>query len=128
MNRSIIILILFTTCSILIIGCSNKESNQKAQDYVVQDSLVIIYKGIDSMNVLEILLRNHDVHTVSSGMGTFVRGIDSIENSSEAFWLYSVNDTIADRAADNYMTKTGDIIKWHYRFINQPDNLSDSVK
>lgn len=121
-------LILVTACLISISSCSQKETMQKTLDYAVQDSLVIIYDGIDSMNVLEILMRNHDVNTVSSAMGIFVRGIDSIENSSEAFWLYSVNDTVADRAADNYMTKAGDIVKWHYRFINQLDSLSDSVE
>lgn len=119
---SIIIFIL------LVMGCSETEIQQKTQDYVIQDSLIIKYHGIDSMNVLEILLMNHDVNMVESGMGTFVKGIDSVENSTKAFWLYSVNDTIGDRSADNFITKNGDIVKWHYRFINQPDSVSDSLK
>jgi hypothetical protein len=115
-------------CLITINNCSKKEIETNTKDFIVQDSLVIIYNGVDSMNVLEILLENHDVNMVSSGLGTFVKGIDNIENSSKAFWLYSVNDTIADRAADNYMTNNNDIVKWHYRLINQPDSMSDSVQ
>ena len=124
-----ITLIALVMISLLTVSnCTKNETEQKTQDFVVQDSLIIINYGVDSMNVLEILQQNHDVNTVSSGLGTFVKGIDNIENSSEAFWLYSVNDTIADRAADNFITKSGNVIKWHYRLINQPDSLSDSVQ
>ena len=127
--KPFIALIVFVLFSLLMVSnCTKSELEQKTQDFVVQDSLIIINYGVDSMNVLEILQQNHDVNTVSSGLGTFVKGIDNIENSSEAFWLYSVNDTIADRAADNFVTKSGDVIKWHYRLINQPDSLSDSVQ
>jgi hypothetical protein len=112
----------------MISNCTQSEFEQKTQDFIVQDSLAILNYGVDSMNVLEILQQNHDVITVSSAMGTFVKGIDSIENSSKAFWLYSVNDTIADRASDNFITKKGDVIKWHYRLIGQPDSPSDSVQ
>ena len=124
-----ITLIALVMISLLTVSnCTKNETEQKTQDFVVQDSLIIINYGVDSMNVLEILQQNHDVNTVSSGLGTFVKGIDNIENSSEAFWLYSVNDTIGDRASDNFITKSGDVIKWHYRLIKQPDSLSDSVQ
>ncbi|MBU0983463.1 MAG: DUF4430 domain-containing protein, partial [candidate division Zixibacteria bacterium] len=31
------------------------------------------------------------------------------------FWVYSVNDTMAQTACDKYVTSTGDRIVWHYR-------------
>jgi hypothetical protein len=123
---ALIALVMFSLLTVS--NCTKNELEQKTQDFVIQDSLIIINYGVDSMNVLEILQQNHDVNTVSSGLGTFVKGIDNIENSAEAFWLYSVNDTIGDRASDSFITKSGDVIKWHYRLINQPDRLSDSVQ
>ncbi|MFQ5453404.1 MAG: DUF4430 domain-containing protein [Candidatus Zixiibacteriota bacterium] len=109
--------------SILVLSnCSSDYTQPKHKNGIIPttqtklaDSLVIELDGVDSLSVFEILKANHRVEYTSSLMGIFVSAIDSIENSSNLFWLYSVNDSMAQVSCDKYITKTGDKIKWHFR-------------
>ena len=45
--------------------------------------------------------------------------IDSIENSAGAYWIYSVNDSVPQVACDKYVTKNGDVVKWHFQKMRE---------
>jgi hypothetical protein len=85
----------------------------------VRDSLVIELAGRDSVSVFDLLLADHEVDHYATAMGAFVRAIDSLENSSTACWIYTVNDSMADIASDRYITTDSDSVKWHYRIIDR---------
>ena len=82
-----------------------------------RDSLVIELVGRDSVSVFDLLTAEHKVDHYATAMGAFVRAIDSVENSSAACWIYTVNDTMVDVASDCYVTVDSDLVKWHYRII-----------
>jgi hypothetical protein len=82
---------------------------------VPYDSVVIELIGIDSQTVFDLLKSSHQVEYKSSALGVFVTAIDSIENSSGICWVYSVNDSLPKVASDKYITKNGDVVKWHFR-------------
>ncbi len=123
MNRGLRILAFFLLF-VALIGCSRKTSKQQVKDASEQDStllqsgndsLVIELIGEDSLSVFEILKMNHEVEYKSSLVGVFVTAIDSVRNSRTAFWVYSVNDSMPQVGCDRYVTKSGDVIKWHFR-------------
>lgn len=102
------------------LGCSKKEQAQpnSGRDTTASasaDSLVIDLTGQDSVTVFDLLARSHQVESRSTALGKFVVGIDSVANSSLASWLYSVNDTMPQVAADKLVTRTGDRVTWHFR-------------
>jgi len=99
-------------------GCPNKGEKEKAAATDVspdRDSVVLVMLGTDSLTVLEILKQSHSVDFKSSSMGVFVRAIDSVEQSSAAYWLYSVNGEMPKTACDKYIVSAGDTIRWHLR-------------
>lgn len=83
------------------------------------DSVVIELAGIDSQTVFDLLKGGHEVEYKSSAMGIFVTAIDSIENSTSAYWIYSVNDSVPQVACDKYITKNGDLVKWHFQKMRE---------
>ena len=82
-----------------------------------RDSVVVELTGGGYLSVLELLERTHKVDYKSSSMGIFVTGIDSVENSSDHFWMYSVNDTMPKIACDRLITRQGDQVRWHFRAV-----------
>lgn len=124
---SLFILLIFLVLLFLPNACTKektaldkkqKELNTTPLDNFT-DSLVIELKGEDSSSVFDILKARHKVKYFSSAMGIFVTAIDSLKNTPRLFWVYSVNDSMAKIACDKYITKTGDKIKWHYRYLKQ---------
>ena len=101
----------------LLVGCS-KDSDSEAtyggQD-TAEDSVVIELAGIDSVSAFDLLRRDHEVDYRSTALGVFVTAVDSFETSRTAFWIYTVNDSMLDMAADKAITADGDRVKWHYR-------------
>ncbi|MDZ4723812.1 MAG: DUF4430 domain-containing protein [candidate division Zixibacteria bacterium] len=108
---------------ILSIGCKEKDQAAPAltPDTTTQaeterpksrDSVVVMLVGVDSTTVLELLDRDHDLRYKSTSMGAFVEAIDSIEQSSNAFWMYSVNDSMIPMASDKRYITTGDTVRW----------------
>jgi len=98
---------------VLLAGCG-ADADNTGSTVAMYDSLVIKLDGIDSVSVFDLLTENHRVDYISTGMGVFIKAIDSIENGSGVYWLYSVNDTTAQIAADRYITSDGDRIRWHF--------------
>lgn len=83
------------------------------------DSLVIEMSGQDSLSVFDILRAHHQVDYFSTAAGVFVRAIDSLGGGSQTYWVYSVNDSMAQVASDRYITRDGDLIRWHFRCLEQ---------
>ncbi len=112
--------IFFIICLVvaIVISCSQKEIAQRESSETEQispDSLVIELTGQNGKSVLDLLIENHYVDYNESSMGVFIKAIDSVANGSQAFWLYSVNDIMAQTSSDKYITNDSDLIKWHYR-------------
>jgi len=110
--ESKIYLLLILFC--FITGCGGDYAG-KADSGTDIDSMTIVLTGQRDRSVLEITMENHDVGYIESSTGAFVRRIDSVENKGRYGWVYSVNDTPGQTAADKYMTSDSDIIKWHFR-------------
>lgn len=130
-------LIISVFCLLILFGCGSKKESEKTDEIPkeTRDSLIIEMAGADSLTVLEQLEARHEIVSVPSAMGTFVKAIDNVENSRHVFWFYSVNDEMADIAADKYITRKGDVIKWHFRYIGteneepqEIDTLTDSME
>lgn len=142
MKNTRIMLILFTFLIITIISCGKKAEDAKDTSAVdttesvdksgleTKDSVVISLAGIDGKNALEVLKSSHEVAEVSSAMGTFVKGIDGIENSTNTFWFFSINGEMADRAADRIMTTSQDSVFWYFRQVGSQSGSDeyDSVQ
>ena len=121
--RTIGIHMALTLCTLLL-SCGQTEKGPKSEPQSTQgapprDSLTIALAGADSTTVFELLTQNYDVDYQSSAMGIFVKGIDSIYADDQYFWVYSVNDTMAQTAADRYVTSDSDRVLWHFRRLGQ---------
>lgn len=109
---------------LLLVGCGQSEHKaesdpQSTPGSTPTDSLTIELAGRDSMSVFQLLAQRHFVDAKFTNQGVFVQGIDSVFSNSEFFWVYSVNDTMAQVAADKNPTRTGDRVVWHFRRIGQ---------
>ena len=118
--------------SILVIsyaGCAKESSTPKvepadstaAQTTLPEnrDSVTVELVGADSVTVFDLLKAGHKVDFLNTSGGVFVKGIDSINNGTSTFWVYSVNDTTPKVAADLMYTKAGDKIVWHFRKMKE---------
>ena len=113
--------IIILTVILIISGCSRKDQGEKTQsettttEKIYADSMVIELEGVDSLSVFEVLQAGHEVDYKATAMGVFIQAIDSIGGDSDYFWIYAVNDSVAQIACDKYITGGGDRIKWMYR-------------
>ncbi|MDH4157302.1 MAG: DUF4430 domain-containing protein [candidate division Zixibacteria bacterium] len=110
----------------LVLSCGQGQSPDADQPSggesaapAVHDSLVVELIGKDSVSVFDLLRADHEVNHYVTAMGVFVRAIDSVENSSTACWIYTVNDSMIDLASNHYITADSDLVKWHYRIISR---------
>ena len=121
-NHTVIILgllAILSTCS------SRQQADKQESDTVVQtsgqpeDSLVIELSGMDSLSVLELLQREHDVKYRSTAAGAFVTSVGPATSSAEYFWLFSVNDSFPAVACDRCMISENDRVRWHFRRVGR---------
>jgi hypothetical protein len=114
------------TIGMMLAGCSQSKDAQSADssgrlDSLAtgqpEDSIVIWLVGTDSATAFHLLLQSHRVDYSATAGGVFVRGIDTVSNSSDFFWIYSVNDSVPQVACDRYHVSDGDTVRWHYRRV-----------
>lgn len=111
----------------LVVGCIERREkaygdagqDQDTTQAFSRDSLVIELTGVDSMTVFDLLQAGHQVHFQNSAMGVFIESIDSIGYAERIYWVYSVNDSMGQVACDQYVTREGDRIKWHFRKMGE---------
>jgi hypothetical protein len=107
-------LLLFLFSAALFVACGSSSDMDQTQG-AVADSVTVALSGVDSVSVFDLLKKNHTVDYHSTMAGVFVTGIDSVENSQRAYWIYTVNDTTPQVAADKMLTRDGDRVIWHLR-------------
>ncbi len=115
-----VVVLLLLHCTL---SCNNSTEKAQLQPVSAADSASVSYidsislefTGEDSLTVLQLLEKKHQVQKKSSALGIFITGIDSIENRAGFYWMYSVNDSMGDIACDKYVTKPGDKVRWVYR-------------
>ncbi|SYZ74517.1 exported hypothetical protein [Candidatus Zixiibacteriota bacterium] len=96
-------------------GCGKRRFHDKGAKAAPTDSLVVTVKGENGTSVFDLTARDHKIDYIETSSGIFIKGIDSVESNFQYGWLYSVNDSVAQVAADKYLTSDGDTIKWHFR-------------
>jgi len=104
--------------AIFVTGCGSDKTGGGAKTAALSDktdSLTIELDGRDAMSVLDLTAEKHEVETHESPMGTFVKAIDSVGSGDGYWWLFTINDSTINTACDKYITKKGDVIKWHFK-------------
>lgn len=120
-KNSILICMVIIALFVVFAGCgkkvekTNQSPDQSQHPTEMKDSVTIVTVGVDSLNVLEVLKADHEVNEVSSAMGTFVKGVDGVENNMYTFWFFEINGEMASKAADKIMTSASDTVKWYFR-------------
>ncbi len=111
------ITLLATAILLLLVSCGKQQESKEpaTETPAYTDSLVIELAGFDGKSVLDVTEQNHTVAYTKSAMGAFVKAIDSVENGGGYWWLFVVNDSIAQIACDKYVTADGDKITWYFR-------------
>jgi hypothetical protein len=104
----------------VLVSCGGQQKDTSSDSgklglSAARDSVVIALAGEDSLSVLELLQRDHEVAIKSSVMGRFVTAVDSLESSASVFWVYTVNDSSPAIACDRFFTSDGDTVRWHFR-------------
>lgn len=94
------------------IARQNRTSNETEKSVASVQS--VRYDGEDGKNALELLKSKAEIQTQDSSIGVFVVAINGVENSDRQYWMFYVNDALADSAADQYVTKNDDKIEWRY--------------
>jgi hypothetical protein len=89
------------------VNAPTTSTTQTAQNQSVS------YEGQDGRNALDLLKVFHDVETKDTAYGAQVMGIDGNHpDESNSYWAFYVNGKLADKGADQYVTKNGDQIEW----------------
>mgnify|MGYP001057667523 CR=1 FL=1 len=92
-----------TICATIVcmVGCNSADdaADTSAATLDPADSLVLVMVAEDTSTALELLAANYEVSSHSTTMGVFVKAIDSLEGGGNAFWVFSVNDTMPQVAA-----------------------------
>jgi len=95
---------------------ANGASKPFSEAQVEQINLKVVeLTGVQGKSVLDLLKDKTAVEYSDSASGAFITSINDIKNTDKEFWLYSVNGVDATVAADKYITKDGDQIKWEYK-------------
>jgi hypothetical protein len=110
-----VVLILIVIVAASFAGCGSGDTNQP-QDSAA-DSVSVVLSGVDSVSVFDLLKENHAVDYRSTMAGVFVTGIDSVNNCRQAYWIYTINDTTPQVAADKMLTRDGNRVVWHFRKV-----------
>ncbi|MBX4204907.1 MAG: DUF4430 domain-containing protein [Candidatus Doudnabacteria bacterium] len=72
----------------------------------------VTYDGQDGRNALDLLKVFHQVDTKDTSYGPMIIGIDGVKPDSSHYWGFYVDGKLADRGADQYITKNGEHIEW----------------
>jgi len=91
----------------------NQKNAQTASEKIAGEQIVS-YDGVNGKNALEILKSTADIRTEETVIGVFVTKINGIENDNEHYWMFYVNNELANVSADQYQTNDTDKVQWRY--------------
>jgi hypothetical protein len=122
-------LLLIVFCHLLLFGCSSKSNDAtkppnlpdttRPATAIDRDSLFYKLVAEDSTTVFDLTVKKYFVEYETTTGGNFVYSINSIDQGNDYFWVYAVNDTMGQVAANNRKIGPGDRIVWHYRLITR---------
>lgn len=114
-----ILVISFTLIALasILSGCSLKSASNDTSLSEVSQSKIINLNGEEGKSVYDLLKAQNQVEASDSSFGVMIKSINGLASNDKEFWLYSVNGTPAEVAADKYISKTGDQIVWEYKGI-----------
>ena len=125
--RPALLIVLFS--QLLFVGCGSKskeadKSSTQADttrpvSAIERDSLFYQFVAEDSTTVFDLTVKNCYVEYDATSGGNFVHSIDSVDEGNDYFWVYAVNDTMGQVAANNRKIGPGDRVVWHYRLITR---------
>lgn len=98
---------------------SNLSDTTKPATAIDRDSLFYKLVAEDSTTVFDLTVKKYFVEYETTTGGNFVYSINSIDQGNDYFWVYAVNDTMGQVAANNRKIGPGDRIVWHYRLITR---------
>jgi hypothetical protein len=114
---------------ILISGCSSdtkKPSQINTQSNIAppataidRDSLFYGMSAKDSTTVFDLTVKNYAVEYDKMGDDYFVFSVNTVNQGDDYFWVYAVNDTMGNMAANKRKIGPGDRVVWHYRLITR---------
>lgn len=90
-----------------------------SQQNTSQIGQTIAYEGQNGQSVLDLLKRDHQVETIDSSFGVFVKSIDGITQTDNAFWIYYIDGQPGDVAVDKATTQAGQMITWRYETFKE---------
>ncbi|MFS1663156.1 DUF4430 domain-containing protein [Streptococcus sp. zg-JUN1979] len=114
--------IFLTLLSVVLVACSNTTTTNTSQsseqagkvELVVKEDSNTLDETVtfsDGETVLDVLKDNYKVEEKSG----FITAIDGISQDEAAgkYWMFKVNDKVADKAANQIKVKDGDKIEFY---------------
>lgn len=95
-------------------GSSYLAENSPKASTVRKSVDTISYQGQDGKSVLDILKETHQVETVDTDFGVFVKTIDGVTQTDNSVWLYYINGEPGIEGANAAKTTNGQTIEWRY--------------
>ena len=127
-SRKILALLILTLVIALAACSSKKETGQKIDissnierpmTAIDRDSLFYGLTAEDSTTVFDLTSNNYMVEYDKMGDDYFVFAINTVDQGNDYFWVYAVNDTMGNVAANKKKIGPGDRVVWHYRLITR---------
>ncbi len=100
-------------------GSPGAVSDTRPATAIDRDSLFYQMAADDSTTVFDLTVKNFYVEYDKTSAGYFVFSINKINQDNDYFWVYAVNDTMGQVAANNRKIGPGDRVVWHYRLITR---------
>jgi len=72
----------------------------------------VSYRGLEGKTALDLLKVHAKVTTKSSSLGDYVVAINGNDGGGKKYWLFYVNDKLADVGAGQYATHNNDTVVW----------------
>lgn len=76
-----------------------------------------------NQTALEALQKIAEIKYETYDMGAFITSINGLEQTNDHYWLYFVNDKLANVSADRYYLKDMDRITFVYSSVEDAENL-----
>jgi len=118
MKKNIIWIVGIVVIVFAIFGVYSYTQKQNTTDEKISvdnSAELIEITANQDQTVLDVLKANNEVDYTDSSSGAFINKINGIENTDSKYWSYSVNGVDGMVAADKYICKKGDKIKWQYK-------------
>jgi len=117
LNIGLLLLVFIVALSAVgLSGCQYGSGESQTKTENIAQSKVIVYAGEEGKSAYDILKSKYQLEADETGsMGVIVKSINGLASTDKEFWLYSVNGTPAEVAADKYITRSSDEIRWEYK-------------